>query len=131
MSNTPATEPPQGRAANIPLITRRIDGTAVAKRIRRSTRSDRRTDSASELGRSATATTVNVVSQLDGLTHATGVDRMWGSCCASAVHNCQATVEDSGSGDGNSVSSFWRPPHPSALSHPGVGNVIDRTFCAR
>ena len=66
-----------------------------------------------------------------GLEHHLGVDRTWGSCSAFAVWDGQATVEDCGSGDGNSVSPFWRPPHPSALSHVGIGNIIDRTLGAR
>ena len=53
-----------------------------------------------------------------------GVDRTWGSCSASVVCDRQATVEDGGPCDGNSVSALWRPPHPSALSYPGIDNVI-------
>ena len=67
----------------------------------------------------------------DGALKDLGVDKTWGSCSAFAVWDGQATVEDSGSGDGNSVSSFWRPPHPSALSHPGIGNVIGRNSGTR
>jgi hypothetical protein len=60
-----------------------------------------------------------------------GVDKTWGSCGAFADRDCQATIEDSGSGNGNAVSTFGRPPHPSTLPHAGIGNVIDQTFCAR
>ena len=54
-----------------------------------------------------------------------GLDKTWGSCGAFADRDCQATVEDSGPYDGNAVSSLRRPPHPAALSHAGIGNVID------
>jgi hypothetical protein len=36
-----------------------------------------------------------------------GVDKTWGSCGASAVCDFQATVENGGPCDGNSVSPFW------------------------
>jgi hypothetical protein len=54
-----------------------------------------------------------------------GVDRTWGSCGAFSVSDGQPTIENSGPCDGYSVSPFGRPPHPSALSHAGIGNVID------
>ena len=55
----------------------------------------------------------------------TGVDRTWGSCGAFSVCDGQPTIENCGPCDGYSVSPFGRPPHPSALSHAGIGNVID------
>jgi len=54
-----------------------------------------------------------------------GVDKTWGSCGAFSVCDGESIVEDGGPRDGNSVSPFGRPPHPSALSHAGIGNVID------
>lgn len=54
-----------------------------------------------------------------------GVDRTWGSCGAFSVCDGQPTIENCGPCDGYSVSPFGRPPHPSALSHAGIGNVID------
>lgn len=54
-----------------------------------------------------------------------GVDKTWGSCGAFSVCDIQPTVEDSGTCVGNAVSSHLRPLHPSALSHAGIGNVID------
>ena len=56
---------------------------------------------------------------------ATGVDKTWGSCGAFSVCDGQPTIENCGPCDGYSVSPFGRPPHPSALSHAGIGNVID------
>lgn len=35
-----------------------------------------------------------------------GVDRTWGSSCAFAFFDCQATVENSGSMDGKALSLF-------------------------
>ena len=55
----------------------------------------------------------------------TGVDKTWGSCGAFSVCDGQPTIENCGPCDGYSVSPFGRPPHPSALSHAGIGNVID------
>lgn len=54
-----------------------------------------------------------------------GVDKTWGSCGAFSVCDGQPTIENCGPCDGYSVSPFGRPPHPSALSHAGIGNVID------
>lgn len=54
-----------------------------------------------------------------------------GSCGAFADRYFQAAIEDRDSGDGISVCTFGRLPHPSTLPHVGIGNVIDRTFCAR
>ena len=54
-----------------------------------------------------------------------GVDRTWGSCGAFSVCDGQPTIENCGPCDGYSVSPFGRPPHPSARSHAGIGNVID------
>jgi len=54
-----------------------------------------------------------------------GVDKTWGSCGACSVYDGQPTIENCGPCDGYSVSPFGRPPHPSALSHAGIGNVID------
>ena len=54
-----------------------------------------------------------------------GVDRTWGSCGAFSVCDGRPTIENCGPCDGYSVSPFGRPPHPSALSHAGIGNVID------
>ena len=54
-----------------------------------------------------------------------GVDRTWWSCGAFSVCDSQPTIENCGPCDGYSVSPFGRPPHPSALSHSGIGNVID------
>ena len=56
---------------------------------------------------------------------ATGVDKTWGSCCAFSVCDGQPTIENCSPCDGYSVSPFGRPPHPSALSHASIGNVID------
>ena len=54
-----------------------------------------------------------------------GVDKTWGSCRAFSVCDGQPTIENCGPCDGYLVSPFGRPPHPSALSHAGIGNVID------
>jgi raffinose/stachyose/melibiose transport system substrate-binding protein len=54
-----------------------------------------------------------------------GVDRTWWSCRAFSICDGQPTIENCGPCDGYSVSPSGRPPHPSALSHAGVGNVID------
>ena len=54
-----------------------------------------------------------------------GVDKTWGSCRAFSVCDGQPTIENCGPCDGYSVSPFGRPPHPSALSHAGICNVID------
>ena len=54
-----------------------------------------------------------------------GVDRTWWSCGAFFVCDGQPTIENCGPCDGYSVSPFGRPTHPSALSHAGIGNVID------
>ena len=56
---------------------------------------------------------------------AAGVDKTWGSCRAFSVCDGQPTIENCGPCDGYSVSPFGRPPHPSALSHAGICNVID------
>ena len=67
-----------------------------------------------------------VVVMLDeGVDLLPGVDRTWGSCGAFSVCDGQPTIENCGPCDGYSVSPFGRPPHPSALSHAGIGNVID------
>ena len=55
----------------------------------------------------------------------TGVDRTWWSSRAFSICDGQPTVENCGPCDGYSVSPSGRPPHPSALSHAGIGNVID------
>jgi hypothetical protein len=57
--------------------------------------------------------------------YASGVDRTWWSCGAFSVCDGQPTIENSGPCDSYSVSPSGRPPHPSALSHAGIGNVID------
>ena len=54
-----------------------------------------------------------------------GVDRTWGSCGAFSVCDGQPTIENCGPCDGYSVSPFGRPTHPPALSHAGIGNVIN------
>jgi len=54
-----------------------------------------------------------------------GVDKTWGSCGPSAVCDGKSTIKDGSPCDGYSVSPFGRPPHPSAFSHAGIGNVID------
>jgi len=54
-----------------------------------------------------------------------GVDKTWGSCGAFSVCDGQPTIENCGPCDGYSVSPFGRPTHPPALSHAGIGNVID------
>jgi len=54
-----------------------------------------------------------------------GVDKTWGSCGAFSVCDGQPTIENCGPCDGYSMSPFGRPPHPSAFSHAGIGNVID------
>jgi hypothetical protein len=43
------------------------------------------------------------------------MDKTWGLCSTFADRDFQAAIEDCGSGDGNSVSTFGRPPHPSTL----------------
>ena len=60
-----------------------------------------------------------------------GADKTWGSCGPSAVCDGQSTIKDGGPCDGYSVSPFGRPPHPSAFSHAGIGNVIDCSFGTR
>lgn len=54
-----------------------------------------------------------------------GVDKTWGSCGAFSVCDGQPAIENCGPCDGYSVSPSGRPPHPSAFSHAGIGNVID------
>ena len=54
-----------------------------------------------------------------------GVDKTWGSCGAFSVCDGQPTIENCGPCDGYLVSPFGRPTHPSALSHAGIGDVID------
>lgn len=54
-----------------------------------------------------------------------GVDKTWGSCGAFSVCDGQPTIENCGPCDGYSVSPFGRPTHPPALSHAGIGNVIN------
>ena len=54
-----------------------------------------------------------------------GVDRTWWSCGAFSVCDGQPTIENCGPCDGYLVSPFGRPTHPSALSHAGIGDVID------
>ena len=67
-----------------------------------------------------------VVVMLDeGVDLLPGVDRTWGSCGAFSVCDGQPTIENCGPCDGYSVSPSGRPTHPSALSHAGIGNVID------
>lgn len=60
-----------------------------------------------------------------GIRKSTGVDRTWGSCGAFSVCDGQPTIENCGPCDGYSVSPFGRPTHPPALSHAGIGNVIN------
>ena len=43
--------------------------------------------------------------------HHAGVGKRWGSCGAFSFCDGQPPVEDCGSGDGNAVSPFGRPPH--------------------
>ena len=56
------------------------------------------------------ATITEIVAATGWLAHtARGVDKTWGSCGAFADRDCQTTIEDSGSGDGYSVSPSGRP----------------------